>query len=179
MNNKYPPWDFRNLITLNPIPIDFAIKALQRENIVEVVRTYNYLLQTDQMDDDISYIIFNGLCYGISSYSYPINSLYILYNYPELYDPTISGLELLRKKCPIMNYGNTYHHYDHDYSEKNIDSILSTFHSLNNSYQEYRRISMNIGLNPHTPTTCLTPSDIMYMLSEEYNTSPRHISTNH
>ncbi len=127
---NYPSWDFRALISKNPINIDLAIQSLERENLSEIIRSYNYLIKTNQLDDIIYYIIFWGIVNGIAKYRHPINSLINLSCCPDLYESVIIGLENLIEKHPVLSYGDTYHHYNDDYCYENLNSVLDHFINL-------------------------------------------------
>ena len=124
---SYPPWDFRSLISLDPIPIDFAIQSIARENLVEFLRSYKYITQTNQLNDELFYIMCQGLQEGISNYSYPLVNLQLLHTYPEFYTIVIEALTCLKQRLPVLNYGDTFHHYNEDCSVKTIDLLLEKF----------------------------------------------------
>lgn len=132
--NNYPIWDFRSLISIKPIPVEFAIQSLSRENLIEILRSYQYLLKTNQMNEELFFIFSNGIRKGISKYQYPLITLNLFYDYPEFYSSIIEGLKFLEKNHPNVNYGNTHHLYDEDISIDHICLLLNNFKNLYLNY---------------------------------------------
>lgn len=128
-SKRYPPWDFRNLISMNPIPIQLAVESLSYENLKEIVRSLRYLKDNCKLTNEICYIFHAGIINGIVNYSYPISNLELLCDTPELYLAVIIGLETVVEKEKI-NYGDTYHHYCDDCNNHNIINMINKFKQL-------------------------------------------------
>lgn len=93
MYNNYPIYDFRYLLTNNASEKEL-INSLSRENIYNIIQSWNYL----KHDQNLFKVFAKGLENGIQKERYPFEYLPLLIDYPEFNDYVINGLYLCLDK---------------------------------------------------------------------------------